>query len=326
MKKIIKGIMGSSSLYLRFRVFKSFRSESKDVYKSIKKHNNKDGLSVLTALRRNIHRIEKGLITVPAKPVFAEAFIGETIDCLELINIQKKEESTIIWGVNILNQYFKTVKMTPTIEEARTKYSNIKGLPIGTGFVPYKAKDRGNNPVDYGSFLKLNEVRRSIRYYQKREVSRGLIEKAVEAAAFAPSACNRQPFFLEIVDDPTVLKEVVSFPPGADSFAKNIPALIFVIGDLSCYAIPEDKHLIYIDGGLFVMNFVLALETLGISSCVIHWPEDRNREKRLREYFNFSEEMKCITTLSIGYADPEGGIPTSLKKSLSSIIKYNKSE
>ena len=47
--------------------------------------------------------------------------------------------------------------------------------------------------------------------------------------------------------------------------------IIVIVGELDAYEYDRDRHLIYIDGSLAAMTFMLALETLGLSSCPINW-------------------------------------------------------
>ena len=108
---------------------------------------------------------------------------------------------------------------------------------------------------------------------------------------------------------------------GTAGFAHNLPAIIAVVGDLSAYPFERDRHVIYIDGSLFTMQFMLALETLGLSTCPINWPDIEAREKMLDAELGLNKHERTIMLLSVGYADPEGGIPYSQKKDSSILMK-----
>jgi len=51
------------------------------------------------------------------------------------------------------------------------------------------------------NFEQLISVRQSVRGYSSRPVSRELIDKCLDAARLAPSACNSQPWEFIVVDD-----------------------------------------------------------------------------------------------------------------------------
>lgn len=66
-------------------------------------------------------------------------------------------------------------------------------------------------PQDFGSVVR---GRRSVRYYQEREVSRQLIEEVIEAARWAPSPHGRQPWRFVVLTRPD-LKERLADAMGA---------------------------------------------------------------------------------------------------------------
>ena len=101
---------------------------------------------------------------------------------------------------------------------------------------------------------------------------------------------------------------------GTAGFAENLPAIIVIVGDLSAYPFPKDRHLIYIDGSLAAMQLMLALETLGLSSCSINWPDVSSAERKIRKIIDLKDYERIVMLMAVGYADPEGGIPFSQKK------------
>ena len=51
------------------------------------------------------------------------------------------------------------------------------------------------------TFLELVAKRQSTRRYSSRPVPRDVVERCLEAARLAPSACNSQPWTFIVVDD-----------------------------------------------------------------------------------------------------------------------------
>ena len=100
--------------------------------------------------------------------------------------------------------------------------------------------------------------------------------------------------------------------------------IIAVVGDLSSYPAERDRHVIYIDGSLVTMQLMLALETLGLSTCAINWPDVENREQKLDKLLNLNKYERTIMLLAVGYADPQGGIPFSQKKNSLDLVKVIK--
>ncbi len=323
--KVARSIKDSSlgkGIYYLF-VTMRFKDESIAVFTGIKTYQARVSTGNISTLRRNIHRIEKGLITPNPKPYFAETYILETVNHFRKIEAAGTEQSTVRWAFGILSQYFQTVQHTSKIKQAYDQFLQSQLASQPAKHRTFFSEERATDVVSYEDFLKLNIKRRSVRYYLQKNVPRDLVEQAMTAALQAPSACNRQPFTFRIIDNPELLKTAVRLPIGTESFADNIPMIAFVVGDLSYYFDVRDKHVIYIDGSLAAMNFVLALETLGLSSCMINWGDIPERNRALRNCLKLNVWERCVMAISIGYADPKGGIPSSVKKLPANVIKYN---
>ena len=110
---------------------------------------------------------------------------------------------------------------------------------------------------------------------------------------------------------------------GTMGFYENFPMIVVLVGRLDAYIEERDRHLIYIDGSLAAMSFMYALETLGLSSCPINWPDIPQREKKLAKALNLQPYERAVMFISLGYPDPEGLVPNSKKRSLDHIRSFN---
>ncbi|RCS69128.1 nitroreductase family protein [Vibrio casei] len=279
-------------------------------------------------LRRNIHRLEKGLIMQPRRDVFGKAFIGETVDAFVLAVKQSAlKESEGDWFNDVLSKYFEVVGSEPEIDHARKKYEKIchdNKILNKEKSIPYYYQDIKKSNISFEQLELLFKQRRSVRWYKEQPVDIALINKAVDIATQAPSACNRQPFKFHTVIDKDKVKKVADCAMGTVGFSHNLQTIIAVVGDLSSYPAERDRHVIYIDGSLVTMQLMLALETLGLSTCAINWPDIESREKMLDSLLNLGKHERTVMLLAVGYADPEGGIPFSQKKNSSNLVKVVK--
>ena len=288
--------------------------------------------STSSLLRRNTHRLEKGLIMRPRRDVFALDYIGETMKFYESTRRASGSSSCVSpgelrWAHEVLSDYFAAVASHPTIDPLRDRFYALGPLDEGPQpqqrFVPY-CRDLGVPPsVAYDDLLALAWRRRSVRWFRRDPVPRELVAKAVEVATLSPSACNRQPFYFHVFDDPAIIREVADLPGGTTGFSHQFPMVIAVIGELRNYYGERDRHIIYIDASLAVMSFVYAAETLGLATCCINWPDIEEDERRADKVLGLESDQRPIMFLAVGYPDPDGMVPFSQKKPVSQLCRFN---
>jgi nitroreductase len=278
-------------------------------------------------LRRNTHRLEKGLIMQPRRASFAEGYIEETVDCY--LSAQRQgtlREDEMRWAGDVLEHYFTVVSDTPVIARAREQFAKATPVDGNTSIksVPYPHKELPATEITTEQLHTLFKRRRSTRWFQARPIADELIHQAVTMASLAPSACNRQPYECYVINDTKRAAKVAGFAGGTVGFAENIPALIVIVGDLNAYPAERDRHCIYIDSGLAAMQLMLAFETLGLSTCPINWPDVEHREVKMQKELGLKVHQRPVMLMAVGYADPEGGIPFSAKKPAEVLIKEGK--
>lgn len=153
-------------------------------------------------------------------------------------------------------------------------------------------------------------------------MARDLVDRAVEVAAESPTACNRQPYRFEIFDDPVSTAKVAAIPMGTDGYEHQLPGLIVIIGNLAAFFDRRDRHLIYVDGCLAAMGLVYALESQGVNSCCINWPDLPDREADMRRLLGMANYERVVMLIAYGYADPAALVPFSAKRPVGEIRRY----
>lgn len=294
-------------------------------------HYQAQGLSVREnrfMLRRNTHRLEKGLLMRPRRPIFAVDYVEETVDTYAFLLTKNAEDQAddtdLKWSHDVLEEYFAVVEQHPQIDRARRQFFSVEnGYSGEKRFVPYRRNLDTQPQVTFEALLNLARRRRSVRWYQQRSVPRELIDKAVELASLSPTACNRQPYQFLIFDDPELVNSVAQLPKGTQGFYQNLPVIVALVGELQAYFSERDRHVIYIDAALAAMAFMFALETLGLSSCPINWPDIEDREEEAAKLLGLAVDQRIIMFLAVGYPDPDGLVAYSQKKQLTNLRRYN---
>jgi nitroreductase len=300
-----------------------FRREHLAVLKGRKRYHDELAGNAASSpmLRRNTHRLEKGLIMRPRRPVFAEAFIGETVDAYaRACATPGFSAEELKWAGDVLTEYFSVVSDTPVIRKARDAFAHAvvqPGAEVATADnknTPFKRSASPSASIGFEDLHRLFIRRRSVRWYLDKPVPLELVQKAIDAAAQAPSACNRQPFRFIVATEPEWAAKIAACAGGTVGFAEQLPAIIVVVGNLAAYPLERDRHLIYIDSALASMQLMLAAETLGLATCSINWPDVDFAETRIQPILDLPSHERIVMLIAIGYGDPEGSVPYSQKK------------
>ena len=270
------------------------------------------------------------LFETPRRPVFALDYIEQTSNTFLSLSVSSYGGlAQYKWFRDVLTEYFRSSEAHPKVDNLAMRFfagiRNIEGASIN-GFkksIPYKRMAEHKPQISYEDFYKLTRYRRSVRWFLDQRIPRDLVDKAVLAASQAPSACNRQPFQYFIIDDPDLLKTVSTLPKGIKGYAEGIPMLMVVVGNLDAYFDERDRHVIYIDASLANMTLMLALETMGLSSCPINWPDIESLEQEMEQVLDLKKHQRPLMCMAIGYPDPEGMVAFSEKRNLDQIRKYN---
>lgn len=312
----------------------SFNREMQAVLSGKVKHINDD--KVLQAnyymLVRNIHRIEKGLSMRPLRDIFGREFIQETVRSFEGVWNATSDNPQMKWFYDVLKEYFNVVKQgDKIIDGCREKFEvflnsqitkNAHDMELRSS-IPYTRRENEASNIMFEEFYELTKQRRSVRWFLPKKVDRDLIDRAITAANLSPSACNRQPFEFRVIDDADLLKKVVDIPMGTKGYSHTIPVFLVIIGNLDAYLDERDRHVVYIDGSLAAMTLMLALETLGLSSCAINWPDIELKEVEMGNFLSLDTHQRPLMCMGIGYADPDGLVAYSEKRPIETIRKYN---
>jgi nitroreductase len=155
--------------------------------------------------------------------------------------------------------------------------------------------------------------RRSIRKYQRKDLSKEQLEKILECGRQSPSANNVQPWHFIVITDKNI-KEALSLGRW-NTFIKD--SSLTIVG---CAYTGNDygRRWSTIDTTIALQNMVISAWALGIGSC---WIGDF-KEKEVKDMLNISEDWKVVALISFGY--PNEKILSCRKKSISEIVSYNR--
>lgn len=280
-------------------------------------------------LRRNIHMLEKGLSMRPRRETFALAYIEETVRLLSGMVVNQDgvvSDGEIGWAREVLDRFVEATANSSAAEirRAREAYAEIvwqtEAFPNSGPHEP----PQGTPPVEINDLIALAERRKSIRWYTDEIVPQDVIDRAMQVAGQAPSACNRQPFTFRFFNEPEMVSKIVKIPMGTAGYGQNMRQIGVIVGDLSAFIDERDRHLIYIDGSLAAMGFLLGLESQGVSSVCINWPDIADRDRKMSELLGLAPHERVVMLVGFGYADHTGLTPFSEKRQLNDLRSFNR--
>jgi nitroreductase len=139
--------------------------------------------------------------------------------------------------------------------------------------------------------------RRSCRIWKDQDVPQVMIDRLIESAAWAPSACNQQPVrFITIRD-----RDVIKMIPGDGCF-EAAPVIVVVALDRRSYefltTIPTYNPVL--DAGAAIQNMLLMAYALGLGTTWGTFGE-RPQNEAVRRRLALPEYMEMLTYVGIGF-------------------------
>ncbi|MEM3797138.1 MAG: nitroreductase family protein [Candidatus Bathyarchaeia archaeon] len=160
--------------------------------------------------------------------------------------------------------------------------------------------------------------RRSVRKYKSKKVDRELIKKLLEAARWAPSGGNIQPWVFIVIEDPKLLDLVRKVSPG---YFGEAPLAILVCSNRErSYKVGGSlarDYLTICDCAMAVQNMLLAAYALGLGTCVVK----SFSHPAIKELLAIPEGIEPELLVIVGYPDQTPKPPPKLP--LKEIVHLN---
>lgn len=223
---------------------------------------------------------------------------------LKYIEFQQNENIDISNIVNKFNNIFNKIDFTNTdIQGGSLKLSDI---------------NISNNEKE--AFFRVISTRHSLRDYTDEDIPLEVIKEAVTMALKAPSACNRQPSRVYVVDK-SYRKELTEFLSGTGGFENNANKYLIITSDISAFELQEKNQWI-LSTGIFIGYLSLTLHSKGIGACIIERQlEATKKNKNFTKAFGIPDEEQIICAICIGKYPPEFNVPVSKRYDTDYIFK-----
>jgi nitroreductase len=145
--------------------------------------------------------------------------------------------------------------------------------------------------------LEAIRTRRSIRKYLDKSLPKDILQQVLEAAMYAPSACNAQPWQFLVIENRKLLREVPNIHPYA-AMAAQAPLAILVCGDTSLEKVPGYW---VIDCAAAVQNLLLAAHALGLGAVWTGVYPQQQRVEGFRRLLGLPKNVIPHSLVPLGY-------------------------
>jgi len=161
--------------------------------------------------------------------------------------------------------------------------------------------------------------RRSIRAFKSQNVSAEIIEKLIDAARWAPSAGNIQPWEFIIVRKPEIKRRLAEAALG-ETFVEEASVLIVVCANenrsFEGYGLRGKTLYCIQDTAAAIQNIHLAAYSLGLGTCWV----GAFREEEVREILKIPDGIRPVAIIPVGYL-AEAPLPRS-RRSIGQIVHH----
>ena len=163
--------------------------------------------------------------------------------------------------------------------------------------------------------------RRSIRAFKNEDISSETVEKLIDAARWAPSAGNIQPWEFIIVKNSEVKRRLAEAALN-QKFVEEAPIVIVVCADESRsfkgYGLRGKSLYCIQDTAAAIQNIHLAACSLGLATCWV----GAFKEEDVRKILDVLDGVRPVALVPVGYPAEKPSPPP--RRPLSQIIHYEK--
>jgi len=163
--------------------------------------------------------------------------------------------------------------------------------------------------------------RRSIRAFKNEDISSETVEKLIDAARWAPSAGNIQPWEFIIVKNSEVKRRLAEAALN-QKFVEKAPVVIVVCADenrsFKGYGLRGKSLYCIQDTAAAIQNIHLAACSLGLATCWV----GAFKEEDVRKILDVPDGVRPVALVPVGYPAEKPSPPP--RRPLSQIIHYEK--
>ncbi len=309
-----------SNIRLLNNVFKTYKYDAKRYYKySNIKNVSSTEIKLIARIIERYHVIEKGLTMPKIRYGFGkEVMILLIRDCLDYFERYGYDNTQFQHAVGVILEYKEEHEQNNqkineiVFQEINSLLSTIPNVTVTKQTSMTKAKYFQN--ID-SAFDKFSQSRHSLRNFNG-SVPIETIEKAIQLSQNAPSACNRQPTRVYIIDNKVTIESLLKLQTGNRGFGHLADKLLVLTAEVSGYGGVRERNLPYIDAGIYTMNLLYALHFHKVGACTLNWCDSPIIDQQIREIIELPPSEAVIICIACGNVPESFKLTTSKRKKM----------
>ena len=280
----------------------------------------------------HFHKIEKTLALPEPPPLFGTSYLGPLLDLLDAWEHSVGDFGAIPVraALGALRRYRERVgqRLAQEFPELSSRLDcRLVRHPEATG----RSEDGGTQRLTAGAFQaeaaamdfeRFALLRHSVRNFSAESVPRELIARAVRTAQRTPSVCNRQAWRVHVYTSPEDKDVVLRTQDGNAGFGHLAASILLVSSDTRVYVSSGERHQAYVDGGMFAMSLVYALQAQGIVSCCLNLCNYFFQDVAVHRACRIPAWETPIMMIAIGYPAAEFQVAVSARLDTEAVLSW----
>lgn len=273
----------------------------------------------------NVHALEKGIArNHDFRPGFGKTALSNLNDAM-LIYRNKGFDTRVFpydEGIAVLKSYVQlhdelnadSKFLSGIIDPSILGAASIRGAG-GSKIVSRQEKESNGNK----NFSDLALGRSSVREFSGEAVDRQAVLDAITIALKTPSVCNRQGWKIYWIDDKTKASDVLRHQRGF-GYREMPEVLLCVTVSNATFLSPVERNQGYVDGGLFSMSILYALEYQGLAAVPLNACLYSSAQKKIREIVGIADSDVIVMFIAVGQFPERTKVPLSARRVAEDVV------
>ncbi len=279
------------------------------------------------SLLRKTHTVEKGMSLRNPRVGFGQQKVSALLDELKRYQQRfgKEHPGFIVYPLQTIGFWIDyTRKQGVEIREIERKFEGFErfegfeGAKMASGVVLTSRAVQQQGAQ--GNFESLLRSRHSVRYFTDELVSHEVIDQALAMAQLTPSACNRQGWKTHVLEG-EACHRLLKWHGGTRGFEEDVHQAIVVTANQKAFFYYE-MYQAYVDGGLYGMNLINALHSLGLGTIPLSCGFKQRKLKGLHQMGIPAHEVPVLI-VGFGQLPEEFKVAASVRKPISETNTYH---